>query len=89
MRSAEKKRSEKTFLVQLVEETLTSSSGTSKTESKNSHRHDTLALAAVNVGIGSEDVGDGFRGVRLVGHCDKEMETIKSRKRKWQILESE
>lgn len=51
---------------------LTSSAGASKTESKDSHRHGPTTLAAVNVSVGGEDVGNWLWSVWLVcvGHCE-------------------
>lgn len=42
---------------------LTSSAGTSKAEAEDLHGHNALALAAVDVGVMSEDVGEGLGGV--------------------------
>lgn len=49
---------------------LTGSTRPSQAQGENLHGHSALALAAVDVGVGCEDVRPGLRGVRLEGHFD-------------------
>jgi hypothetical protein len=51
---------------------LTCGSCATKTESKHSHGHSTLALSAINVRVGSENVRNGLWCVWqvCVSHCE-------------------
>jgi hypothetical protein len=49
---------------------LTGGSCASEAEGENSHGDYTMALAAVDGGVGCENVGYRFRSVRLGGHVD-------------------
>lgn len=53
--------------MQIIDKRTRSTSST-QSESKDSHWYHSPALSPINVGLASEDVGHGFRLVRLESH---------------------